>query len=73
LGGNVDYAEAVKPILEKIQPIPRNGGHALVVDGGLTAGSWTHPDFGSGLLEAIAEAIGVDKFDDIDAVYNARR
>ena len=94
LGGNVDYAEAVKPILEKIQPIPRNGepedianaacflasdeasfinGHALVVDGGLTAGSWTHPDFGSGLLEAIAEAIGVDKFDDIDAVYHARR
>jgi NAD(P)-dependent dehydrogenase (short-subunit alcohol dehydrogenase family) len=94
LGGNVDYAEAVKPILEKIQPIPRNGepkdianaacflasdeasfinGHALVVDGGLTAGSWTHPEFGAGLLDAIAEAIGVDNFDDIDAVYHARR
>ncbi len=94
LGGNVNYAEAVKPILEKIQPIPRNGepedianaacflasdeasfinGHALVVDGGLTAGSWTHPEFGAGLLDAIAEAIGVENFDDIDAVYHARR
>ncbi len=94
LGGNVDYAEAVKPILEKIQPIPRNGepedianaacflasdeasfinGHALVVDGGLTAGSWSHPDFGAGLLDAIAEVIGVDNFADIDAVYHARR
>jgi NAD(P)-dependent dehydrogenase (short-subunit alcohol dehydrogenase family) len=93
LGGNVDYAAAVKPILEKMQPIPRNGepedianaacflasdeasfinGHALVVDGGLTAGAWTHPEFGTGLLETIAEAIGVDQFADIDAVYHAR-
>lgn len=94
LGGNVDYAEAVKPILAKIQPIPRNGepedianaacflasdeasfinGHALVVDGGLTAGAWTHPEFGAGLLDAIAEVIGVEDFARIDAVYHARR
>ena len=93
VGGNQDYALAVKPILEKIQPIPRAGepedianaacflasdeagfinGHALVVDGGLTAGSWTHPEFGSGLLDAIAEVMGVDSFDEIDAVYHAR-
>jgi NAD(P)-dependent dehydrogenase (short-subunit alcohol dehydrogenase family) len=94
LGGNIDYAAAVKPILEKIQPIPRNGepedianaacflasdeasfinGHALVVDGGLTAGAWTHPDFGAGLLDAIADVLGIEDFGKIDAVYHARR
>jgi NAD(P)-dependent dehydrogenase (short-subunit alcohol dehydrogenase family) len=93
VGSNEDYAAAVRPALEMMQPIPRSGepqdianaacflasdeasfitGHALVVDGGLTAGSWTHPDVASGSLDALAELIGVDKFDDIDAVYHER-
>jgi len=42
-------------------------------DPGLTAGAWTHPDFGAGLLDAIAEVLGVDDFSKIDAVYHARR
>ncbi|MGD8418358.1 MAG: glucose 1-dehydrogenase [Pseudomonadales bacterium] len=93
LGGNVDYAAAVKPLLSMMQPIPRAGepedianaacflasdeasfitGQALAVDGGLTAGAWTHPDAGPGALDALAQAIGVEDFGDIDAVYHAR-
>jgi len=93
LGGNVNYAEAVKPLLAMMQPIPRAGvpedianaacflaseeasfinGHALVVDGGLTAGSWTHPDAGVGAIEALAQSMGIENFSDIDAVYHAR-
>lgn len=93
LGGNLDYAAAVKPVLTMMQPIPRNGepedianaacflasdeasfisGQALVVDGGLTAGSWTHPDLGPGGMDALAQAFGLDSFAEIDAVYHAK-
>lgn len=93
LGGNVDYAAAVKPLLAMMQPIPRNGepedianaacflasdeasfisGQALAVDGGLTAGSWTHPDLGPGTLDVLAQAFGLESFDEVDAVYHAR-
>ena len=93
LGGNLDYAEAVKPLLAMMQPIPRAGepediantacflaseeasfitGQALVVDGGLTAGSWTHPDLGPGTLDVLASAFGLENFDEIDAVYHAK-
>ncbi|MEZ5557033.1 MAG: glucose 1-dehydrogenase [Pseudomonadales bacterium] len=93
LGGNVDYAAAVKPLLAMMQPIPRAGepedianaacflasdeasfinGHALVVDGGLTAGSWVHPDAGPGAIDALAQALGIENFAGVDAVYHAR-
>lgn len=93
LGGNMDYAGAVKPLLAMMQPIPRAGepedianaacflasdeasfitGQALTVDGGLTAGSWTHPDVGGGTLDVLAQAFGLENFDQIDAVYHAR-
>ncbi len=92
-GGNVDYAEAVKPLLAMMQPIPRGGepedianaacflasdeasfitGQALVVDGGVTAGSWSHPDVAPPLEDVLAQAFGVDSFSEIDAVYHAR-
>ena len=92
-GCNVDYAEAVKPLLAMMQPIPRGGesedianaacflasdeasfitGHALVVDGGLTAGSWTHPDVAPPLEDMLAQTFGVQSFSEIDAVYHAR-
>ena len=94
VGGNMDYAAAVKPLLAMMQPIPRSGepedianaacflasdeasfitGQALAVDGGLTAGSWTHPDVGVNTLDALAGAFGLENFDEIDAVYHARR
>ena len=47
-------------------------GQAIVVDGGLTAGSWTHPELGPGTLDALAGAFGLENFDDIDAVYHAK-
>jgi NAD(P)-dependent dehydrogenase (short-subunit alcohol dehydrogenase family) len=47
-------------------------GHALVVDGGLTAGPWAHPDEGPGLFDRLAQAFGVETFKDIDMVYHAR-
>ena len=92
-GGNTDYAAAVKPFLEKMQPIPRAGepadianaacflasdeasfisGHALVVDGALTAGSWTNPEFAPPLIEAMQQIFGMDKDEDLDMVYHAR-
>ena len=81
-GGNTDYAAAVKPFLEKMQPIPRAGepadianaacflasdeasfisGHALVVDGALTAGSWTNPEFAPPVIEAMRQVFGLEK------------
>ncbi len=93
VGGNMDYAAAVKPLLAMMQPIPRAGepedianavcflasdeasfitGQALAVDGGLTAGSWTHPEVGINSLDALAGAFGLESFDQIDAVYHAR-
>jgi NAD(P)-dependent dehydrogenase (short-subunit alcohol dehydrogenase family) len=47
-------------------------GQALVVDGGLTTGDWTHPDAGTGALDALAQAMGIESFDSIDTVYHAR-
>jgi NAD(P)-dependent dehydrogenase (short-subunit alcohol dehydrogenase family) len=92
-GGNTDYAAAVKPFLEKMQPIPRSGepqdianaacflasdeasfisGHALVVDGALTAGSWTNPEFAPPVLDAMRQIFGIDKDTDLDMVYHER-
>ncbi len=92
-GGNQDYASAMKPLLDKLQPIPRSGepedianaacflasdeasfisGHALVVDGGLTAGSWTNPEFGSSLTDTIQQVLGIDENQEVDSVYHAR-
>jgi NAD(P)-dependent dehydrogenase (short-subunit alcohol dehydrogenase family) len=48
-------------------------GHALIVDGGLTAGHWVHPDAGPGAIDALASLVGVEKYSDIDCVYHARR
>ena len=91
LGGNVDYAAAVKPVLEKMQPIPRAGtpedianaacflasdeasfisGHALVVDGALTAGNWAPPEADN--LNLIAQALGMESLDEVDLVYHAK-
>jgi NAD(P)-dependent dehydrogenase (short-subunit alcohol dehydrogenase family) len=46
-------------------------GHALVVDGGLTAGKWTHPDLAAG-RSGIAQAFGTDANTPVDAVYHAK-
>ena len=46
-------------------------GHALVVDGGNTLGSWTHPDQGPSPFDAINERLGIDDPDSVDAVYHA--
>lgn len=46
-------------------------GQPLVVDGGLTLGSWQHPDTGGGLRDLIKEIIGEDEADNMDAVYHA--
>ncbi|MCY4277706.1 MAG: glucose 1-dehydrogenase [Gammaproteobacteria bacterium] len=92
-GGNVDYAEVVKPVLAMTQPIPRAGvpediaaaacflasddasfisGHALVVDGGLTAGAWTHPEFAPTGMNAMPELFGVESYDTLDMVVHGR-
>ena len=92
-GGNVDYAETVKPVLAMTQPIPRAGepkdiaaaalflasddasfitGHALVVDGGLTAGAWMHPDIAPAGMNALPALFGLDSLDDIDMVVHGR-
>ena len=47
-------------------------GQALAVDGGLTAGSWTHPSLGLNGLQALAQLFGVEDFAQIDMVYHAR-
>ena len=85
-GGNQDYAALVRPLLEKIQPLPRAGepedmanaacflasdeasfitGHALVVDGGLTAGKWVPPGLPS-FEDAVARALGVEDLGALD-------
>ena len=46
-------------------------GHALVVDGGITLGAWSHPDLGPGLGEAVAEILGLGAPSELDAVYHA--
>lgn len=93
LGGNIDYAAAVKPLLAMMQPIPRSGepedianaacflasdeasfitGQALAVDGGLTAGSWNHPELAPSTMDTLAQAFGLESFDEVDAVYHAK-
>jgi NAD(P)-dependent dehydrogenase (short-subunit alcohol dehydrogenase family) len=92
-GSNPDYAAAMKPFLEKMQPIPRAGdptdianaacflasdeasfisGHALVVDGALTAGAWTNPEFAPSFVDAIRGVFGINKDDEFDMVYHER-
>jgi NAD(P)-dependent dehydrogenase (short-subunit alcohol dehydrogenase family) len=92
-GGNTDYAAAVKPFLEKMQPIPRAGeptdianaacflasdeasfisGHALVVDGGLTAGAWTTAESRVDFAAAMRMMFGVDEKENFDMVYHER-
>ncbi|MCP5179073.1 MAG: glucose 1-dehydrogenase [Pseudomonadales bacterium] len=46
-------------------------GHALVVDGALTAGGWTHPSIGAGAIDALAQAFGVKDASELDMVYHA--
>ncbi|HSG90456.1 MAG TPA: glucose 1-dehydrogenase [Pseudomonadales bacterium] len=92
-GANVDWAEAVRPVLAKIQPIPRAGepedianaalflasdessfitGQALVVDGGLTACNFRHPDMDSGETQTIAERLDAEAAGPAGAVTPAR-
>jgi len=47
-------------------------GQALAVDGGLTAGGWTHPEVGGNMLDVLAQAMGIDASSEIDGVYHAR-
>jgi hypothetical protein len=47
-------------------------GHALVVDGALTAGSWTNPEFAPPLIEALQQVFGLDKDENLDMVYHER-
>lgn len=47
-------------------------GHALVVDGALTAGSWTHPSIGAGAIDALAQAFGVEDASKLDMVYHSK-
>ncbi len=46
-------------------------GHALVVDGGLTAGGWTPGDQASG-LQAMAQIFGLEDFNQLDMVVHAK-
>lgn len=92
-GGNLDYAEAVKPVLSLMQTIPRAGtpediantacflasdeasfitGQALIVDGGLTAGSWTHPSFAPDPQAIISQLFGVEDIGQLDMVVHER-
>ncbi len=47
-------------------------GQALAVDGGLTAGAWTHPSLAPDVLTAMSQLFGVDDFSEIDTVVHAR-
>lgn len=45
-------------------------GQALIVDGGLTAGMWSHPDAGPSALDAMAQITGVESLTEIDMVFH---
>lgn len=47
-------------------------GHALVVDGALTAGAWTNPALAPDLLGTIRGALGLDADEELDMVYHGR-
>lgn len=47
-------------------------GHALVVDGALTAGMWTHPELGAGFVDSVRAMFGVDEDQEFDMVYHER-
>ncbi len=42
------------------------------MDGGLTAGNWTHPELAPGTLDTLAGAFGVEDISQLDMVYHAR-
>ena len=54
------------PILEILED------HALVVDGALTAGMWTHPELGAGFVDSVRAMFGVDEDQEFDMVYPER-
>jgi len=47
-------------------------GHALVVDGGLTAGSWTTPETRVDFAAAMRMIFGISEGEDFDMVYHER-
>ena len=47
-------------------------GQALAVDGGLTAGAWTHPSLAPDVLAAMSQLFGVDDLTEVDMVFHAR-
>ena len=47
-------------------------GHALVVDGALTAGSLTNPELAPQFLDAVRAIFGMSKDDNFDMVYHER-
>ncbi len=47
-------------------------GQALAVDGGLTAGSWTHPLVAPDVRKAMAQLFDVEDLSEVDMVYHAR-
>ncbi len=47
-------------------------GHALVVDGALTAGSWTNPEFAPPIIEALQQVFGLEEGENLDMVYHER-
>jgi NAD(P)-dependent dehydrogenase (short-subunit alcohol dehydrogenase family) len=46
-------------------------GQALIVDGGITLGSWVHPDLGGNFTDSIQQILGVEDLAAIDTVYHA--
>ncbi len=47
-------------------------GHALVVDGGVSAGMWSNPATTPGLLAVIKEVLGISEDEELDRVFHAR-
>lgn len=46
-------------------------GHALVVDGGMTLDSWSHPDAGPKFTDVIGQILGTGELSKLDMVYHA--
>ncbi|HEY6598000.1 MAG TPA: glucose 1-dehydrogenase [Pseudomonadales bacterium] len=47
-------------------------GHALVVDGALTAGAWTNPELAPPFVDAMRAMFGINRDDEFDMVYHER-